>query len=133
MNKKHIMPEIIELSKELANYWRMPIYEGCWVCVIQVKKGGEKFNRKLIDGKTFWIDKDTRQLYCWSLGKIHENDYFPIPSISDCISKLIELDPEWRTAAIVANFHGVLMGNIPLDEWHLALLSVLLEVLKEEK
>ena len=130
MNKKHITPKAIELSKEIAEYWRMEIYKGCWVCVIQVKKGGEKFNRKLIDGKTYWIDKDTQQLYWGSFGKIHENDYFPIPSISDVLKKLsgITTSIEKELLRLVTNLWRGYHTNI--IEFHKALLSALLEVLK---
>ena len=135
MKESDITQPVIEKCKEIAKHWRMEIYVGCWICLIQIKRGKKKFNPELVDGKIFWIDKDTRQLYWGSFGEIHKKEYIPIPSISDCLEKLRELEVE-PDISIDANGSTYLQYDDPLkmylyDSCHEALLSALLEVVKK--
>jgi len=67
MKQSDITPEAIRLSKEIAKYWRMEIYEGCWFWDAEV---GYLFMVHEVFDST-WVD-----------------DEYPIPSISDCLEKL---------------------------------------------
>jgi len=55
MKQSDITKKVIELSKKIAEHWRMEIYVGGWICLIQIKRGKQKFNPELVDGKIFWI------------------------------------------------------------------------------
>ena len=138
MRKSDIIEKVIELSKKIAEHWRMEIYVGGWICLIQIKRGKQKFNPELVDGKIFWIDKDTRQLYWGSFGEIHKKEYIPIPSISDCLDKLRELgyfiriqdQPDFYEVGIWKDVEDENIAGGASPNIHEALLSALLEVLK---
>lgn len=114
MRESDITPEVIELAKEIAEIWRMEIYVGCWI-----------------------IHKDGGIPHLVSTGvQFYENEHqISIPSISDCLEKLRELDIE-PDISIDANGNTYLKYDDPLkmylyDSCHEALLSALLEVLKK--
>ena len=119
MNKKHITPEIIKLSKEIAKYWRMEIYEGCWVL-----QGGLV---KLVYQK---LGQFTRVIIECEKRDVLEGNLIPIPSISDCLEKLsgITTSIEKELLGLVTNLWRGYHTNI--IEFHETLLSALLEVLK---
>ena len=78
MKEKDITPEVIKLSKEIAELYRMEIYKGCWV------------GWSSDDG----LDLVTTELGVAFLNKSEKRLWFPIPLISDCLEKLRELG--WR-------------------------------------
>ena len=137
MREKDITKEVIRLSKEIAEHWRMEIYVGCWICLIQIKRGKKKFNPELVDGKIFWIDKDTKQLYWGSFGEIHKED-IPIPSISDCLEKIRELgycmrledQPDFYEFGIWDDVEYAPIATGADQNLHQCILSALLEVVK---
>ena len=144
MRKSDIIEKVIELSKKIAEHWRMEIYVGGWICLIQIKRGKQKFNPELVDGKIFWIDKDTRQLYWGSFGEIHKKEYIPIPSISDCLALLTprfnEIALDYSVDNVIDEKHwyvgcvkkGEYVPHIEMsnESLHLALLSALLEAVE---
>ena len=112
MREKDITPEVIRLSKAIAELWRMKIYVGCWVITLR-----EVVYLIKSESEIEWIEED--------------HGGIPIPSISDCLEKLKELDSEWRTHQLVAVFDGLLTYDImTIQIFHEALLSALLEVLR---
>ena len=123
MKQSDITPEIIALSRKIAEYWRMEIYKGCWYCDIDI-------------------------LCLW-----HENyepdfpdEVFPIPSISDCLEKLRALnlrvyisglhykypvnDEKWYSVSIHRLPYGEEIVFICIENFHEALLQALLAVLE---
>jgi len=91
MKQSDVSQPIIDKCKELAKYWRMKIYEGCWVMV----RGDEdwEITHPVNDDGFTLILFDTH----WSLvaGALYHDElpnayreYFLIPSISDCLEKL---------------------------------------------
>lgn len=129
MREKDITPEIIKLSKEIAEIWRMEIYEGCWIVTEEHPKWA-----RLVTGAS---DNKCRVLAV----HYYTDDCIPIPSISDCLEKVAEYAAENITIFIDAS----MIWFVTLDMYtkkkktneskslHEALLSALLAVLKEGK
>ena len=133
MNKKHITPEIIELSKKIAEYWRMEIYKGCWV-----------INKKGVYGVVILSQGDAVAVHAeadyvryeeWNLKK----KVTPIPSISDCLEKLRER-PGFMSGyykkkdfdnSLLNIFKNYIKGRFIVEEVHYWLLSALLRVLEK--
>lgn len=118
MKRSDITPKIIELSKEIAKYWKMEIYEGCWIYVAH-----EMFLIKIP-----------------SIIKERNWNFIPIPSIADCLRKLRKLEQEGtiqkgKTKHDEATnpLLDYILGMTSLTELHEVLLFALLEVLKKEK
>lgn len=112
MKKSDITKEVIRLSKEIAEVWRMEIYKGCWIIT----------PKRLLylvtnDHELDWMSKE---------GYIHT----PIPDIADCLRKLREYaeDCKWEIREFIFEW---LDGKSPISELHELLLSALLEVLKD--
>jgi len=146
MKQQDITPKIIELAKAIAELWRMPIYVGCWMMV----KGDDnwKITHKVDTGGFTLILFDSH----WKLesGALYHTDlpnayreFFLIPDIGDCERKLLRLGFTYRTDRLLSCV--VIQLYDPEDEGkpygkemqgvntHEALLSALLEVLKEQK
>jgi len=79
MKKQDITPEIINLAKRIAEYWKMEIYEGCWIQNNYGKPCLELVTKTHL--KSYLIESVTP-----------EKHWFPIPSISDVLLKLDELN-----------------------------------------
>ena len=144
MKQSDITPGVIELSKELAEHWRMEIYRGCWIIC-------KDTNRPyLIEVVEEWENKDIS--YDLSEGdgittepissfKEHIDEFFiPIPSISDCLDKLRELGFKVRISEIrsdrphvckLYDLDGFSVATFTRNSTHEALLSALLEVVKK--
>ena len=133
MKQSNITPKIIELSKQIAEHWRMKFYIGCWI-------EDDMKNLALIEK----IERDIstagyRDSNRWF--SVDNPDITPIPSIEDCLERLREQGLYIRL--IVAIEGKVSVGKIgqqPFfeteviweNEIHEALLTALLEVLKGE-
>jgi len=128
MKESDIVPKVVELAKEVAKYWKMEIYEGCWV--------------KMVDGLLLVKEKQNiKNLKQEKKRKESWHQWFPIPSISDCLEKLREYANENITIFIDTS----MIWFVTLDMYtqkkktnqskslHEALLSALLAALKEEK
>jgi len=122
MKKQDITPKIINLAKRIAKYWRMEIYEGCWLFDVQ--------NQRLT------LAQISSQADAKELG------FIPIPSISDCLKKLRELELRYIfhkynlrkvSVSIIDNKARTILfqsrKNFPI--LHEALLNALLNVLKK--
>ena len=130
MKQSDITPESIKLSKQIAEFWRMEIYEGCWV---------SKKVRKLVtkDEKIICKEIWKTRLYNGRTTIIKEGECFPIPSISDVLTRLQELDyilSIWQRGdkmfAVTAS-RPMGMGRSKTSEsLYVALLQSLLSVLK---
>ena len=123
MKQSDITPKIIDLSKRIAEHWRMEIYEGCW-----------------------YVLKNSSILGCWfSWGdRAYTDEIVLIPSIEDVLEKLDDLGFMWnfqRTDKGDYQFH-----IYPLPTWvvpkyrknyfetkdkHETVLLALLEVLRK--
>ena len=131
MKQSNISPKIIELSKKISKYFRMEIYEGCWVW--------DEYGDPQIKLLT---QDEMAYLRTWS----NEKYWFPIPSISDVLKKLDDLGFMWnfqRTDKGDYQFH-----IYPLPTWvvpryrknyfetkdkHETVLLALLEVLRKKE
>ena len=118
MRKEEITQEIIEKAKELAEYWRMEIYEGCWVY--------DKLDNVLdlvFGGRKYWFDR----------GFLKTETFIPIPSISDCLEKLRELKPKspvrMKVSIAVLEY---LMNKTTFAKFYKTTISAILEVLKND-
>ena len=124
MREKDITPEVIRLSKKIAELWRMEIVKGVW-----------------------YIDDvdDTPFLAAGNYSPI----FLPIPSISDCEQKLVELGYEsinllrrpfklpwmidvWDKESHDLDADTIKTGENEDETLHGALLSVLLKALSKE-
>lgn len=85
MRKSDITDEVKRLSKEIAEYWRMEIYEGCWIRV------GNKTRLILNIVEEYFFTND---YYPGGNPQFKKKSGFPIPSISDCERKLVEMGYE---------------------------------------
>lgn len=111
MNRNDITEKIIELSRKIAELWRMDIYRGCWIVC---KDTGKLF---LVEVVEEWKDGDVS--YDLSEGdgiqtepiasfKEHVDNFFiPIPTIHDVLRKLRELKfnydiASYRTRKIIS-------------------------------
>lgn len=128
MKRSDITPEIIRLSKEIAKYWRMEIYEGCWVRVAN--------KTRMVIGvqDEFYYTQDS---FNWGHPQWTIKAGFPIPSISDCLEKLMELgidSYEWVALKNgrweVFTYENDVCVHRKASSFHEALLSALLEVLR---
>lgn len=94
MKEKDITKEVIKLSKEIADSWRVEIEKFGW---FSLNCDPSPFN---LDNYTFWkegecIYQSTHDLLDPNQVTIYtKREWFPIPSISDCLEKLRELG--WR-------------------------------------
>ena len=134
MKESDITPEVIAKAKEIAEIWRMEIYEGCWVL-----HGGLV---KLVYQK---LGQFISVIIGHQKGEFLSGDLIPIPSILDCLKKLDNSPPE-----IGIHYSGEKYRvNISFDVWgfseyprsvsttsntlHQALLSALLKVLTKKE
>ena len=118
MREKDITKEVIRLSKEIAEHWRMEIYEGCWFV-------------SGLDGQPI-LYKDI----------LYDPDYkkpdIPIPSISDCLEKIRELgycmrledQPDFYEFGIWDDVEYAPIATGADQNLHQCILSALLEVVK---
>ena len=126
MKASSITPKIIDLSKRIAEKWRMEIYPGAWYCY------------------TNYVDEN--QLNIYPLNEIYPMPEYdritPIPSIEDVLEKLrglgwcIEL--YWVMEAVVDLVYmkaGEPHRRVKTrsDNLHEALLEALLEALEEKE
>lgn len=144
MKQSDITPEVIRLSKELAEHWRMEIYEGCWIARGMGRDLSGEYYYKAY--QVTWLLHKGFQI----IDTVHGLQeapikYIPIPSISDCLKKLREFSDYWRkleevegnteVTHLVTHFlcgYGFTKTQLALQELHKDLLSALLEVLKEQ-
>lgn len=168
MKKQDITPKVIKLAKKIANHWRMEIYEGCWFAVVSSKKD----DWEGIDAKTYEkpliylaMNLNVGRYYGYAdpfggCGNVFSedphnyclpNEWYPIPSILDCLEKLRGLlfyGGLWMCGDYVeARFKKTIINKDDKDvgkiiyispRMHLksplvVLFSALLEALKEEK
>lgn len=146
MKESDITDEVIRLSKEIAKYWRMNPDKGSFVRIV-TDEGEDRthlvecaaYDKKEIND-CFWLENGT---------DIEINDrwviWFPIPSISDCLEKLRELVSGTHVVFVEYPKEGdcsvtFYCPDADMDEYiylaktpHEALLSALLEVLKERE
>lgn len=131
MKESDITPKVIELAKEIVKYWRMEIYEGCWIT--RAEASGHE--------TTLITARKLDEIEHYGFGAYINVGFFPVPSISDCLEKLRELQyyVQWNDNL---DFYEVFiwknLDDVPKSikcKWklHEALLAALLEVLKEEK
>jgi len=130
MKEQDITPKVIELARKITKHWRMEIYEGCWV---------------FLRWPTPFLVRDEHSVE-WAI----EQNAIPIPSISDCLEKLLELGYEsmnlqrrplqfpWMTDIWDKESHDLEADTIKRwrnkdETLHEVLFSVLLKALKEEK
>ena len=90
MRKEEITDKLIELSRKIAKYWRMNIYEGCWY-LYQDINGEHPILCNIIHGNQSHYRAFME--YC-----------VPIPTISDALRKLGELEGD--SFAIVKDADG---------------------------
>jgi len=138
MKKQSITKEVIRLARKIAEYWRMEIYEGCWV---YIRKKLRIIRNVYLDLGYYFTGRDEQ----WTI-----KSGLPIPTISDCEQKLVELGYEfmnlmrrpfkdpWMVKVWDAESHDLDADTIKRwdnkgETLHEALLSTLLEVLKNER
>jgi len=131
MKRENITPKIIELAREIAEYWRMEIYVGCWIL-----DGGMIKLVFLKRGQFIYVIVGEEKRMTVS------GNVIPIPSISDCLEKLRELKLRyifhaWELDEILVSLISdedstVIIDQLKSDNLYEALLSALLEVLKEK-
>jgi len=138
MNQKQITDEVKRLAKEIAKLWRMELYEGCWVQVA-IESDAHQDRLLMFNPEKMFIDG---KMLRFSNGYYYD-EWFPIPDIGDCERKLLRLGFTYRTDRLLSCV--VIQLYDPEDEGkpygkemqgvntHEALLSTLLEVLKEQK
>ena len=131
MKQSDITPKIIDLSKRIAEKWRMEIYEGCWGILPNDNK------LFLITEKIKGISHNGfRAIYpiLPSFGKttLMASDHIPIPSIEDVLSRLVQLEGATAKYILAKRCDDVLLGHITVTEFHEALLEALLAVLEEK-
>jgi hypothetical protein len=141
MKESEITPEIIQLSKEVAEYWRMEIEPGHWVylecpdtdTVLWLVGATDIFKERELELESH----GTREC-----AYIMPEEATLIPSISDCLEKLEGLFgiiqiainyPKKGGAVIVFDDDCEGMHGFFGDTLHEALLSTLLEILKQNK
>lgn len=133
MKESDITSEIIVKAKEIVKYWRMEIYEGCWVV------NQSKTWREVSSIKKEAVIRDEGAVLIYTKSQIRNYELaVPIPSISDCLEKLRELEVgvalqdhlflmyavgTWDSET--SKFKPTADASTPLE----ALLSALLEVL----
>ena len=120
MKESDITPKVIELAKEIVKYWRMEIYEGCWIT--RAEASGHE--------TTLITARKLDEIEHYGFGAYINVGFFPVPSISDCLEKLRELG--WHTdyQPIPSYLATTLIGQKNIQELHEYLLYVLLKVLK---
>ncbi len=136
MEESQITPEVIKLSKQIVEHWRIEIYGGCWLT--KDSKSALK-TLALVTGTDKW------RIYFYELNwgntSNHKNkmdEWFPIPSISDCLEKLRERSefmPDYYNKkhfdrSLLNIFKNYIKGEFTVEKVHYWLLSALLEVLK---
>ena len=84
MKQSDITPEIIALSKRIAEKWRMGVHKGSWW-----QRTAENYPDELI----LIPDEGSAELFndISKHERLHHHG-FPIPSISDCLEKLMEFN-----------------------------------------
>ena len=132
MNQQQITDEVKRLAKEIAKYWRMEIYKGCWV-----KIGGKIQLVSNCNNNYFYTGCN----YVKNQWTNRKGSGIPIPSISDCLEKLRELKLRyifhaWGLDKILVSLIDDEKGCVIVDQveaptLHEALLSALLEVVKK--
>lgn len=157
MKESDITPEIIAKAKEIAEHWRMEIYEGCYFAVESSKKDDwEGIDAKIFTPPEIYMTKNigggryygyaSPENGCGSVFSEDPHDYclpdkwFPIPSISDCLEKLREFAEENIQIFIDASLIWFVTINAfskkskvtESKNLHEALLTALLSVLKEQ-
>ena len=136
MRKADITTPIIEKCEQLAKHWRMEIYEGCWVEVT--------IGRKTVCHTVGYIGEDALYRVNTGLALFHvarADELLPIPSISDCLEKLRELnwypemawitEPRVRIDYLCSGKSSQVIQIKQGDTLHEALLSALLEAVKK--
>ncbi len=130
MRESDITQPLLDKCKQIAEHWRMEIYHGCWAG---------------------WNSDDGLDLVATKLGvallnKTKKLSWFPIPSVSDCESRLEEAGLMFKSERQFPSMkHEVYLEWIPTwnspqlstnrfvgSTLHLALLSALLKVLKND-
>ncbi|GAG13768.1 unnamed protein product [marine sediment metagenome] len=152
MKQLNITLKVIELAKEIAEKWRMEIYEGCWYQYTSLGPLDDKEETCLLLHSDREPTSVQKQLDA-PKNDIFRGSYIPIPSISDCERKFTQLGwTIYRTIqheqAIDHHELGDMWQVVVRRRWdenkkdwiemmasthHEALLSALLEVLKEVK
>ena len=136
MKQSDITPKIIELSKQIAEYWKMEIYEGCWVNISRDDTQKIVLATKVNCLGFYWRSPDMNDFRFFACP-----EDFPIPSISDALEKLRELD--WCIEMTYICEPKIELNYVKGGErfkqikaegntLHEALLSALLEVLKND-
>ena len=135
MNQQQITDEVKRLAKEIAKYWRMEIYKGCWV-----KIGGKIQLVSNCNNNYFYTGCN----YVKNQWTNRKGSGIPIPDIGDCLEKLRELGGWWNIIVDINSGKEVFewgnkkqgLGSIPYkddSDFYFLLLSALLAVLKEGK
>ena len=136
MRKSDVSQPVIDKCRELAEHWRMGIYEGCWVA--RAISGDLSGTREYKIYQVTWLLHKGFQVINTTHGlEDMPIEYYPIPSISDVLSKLkemkildIELIQEgdfWTVWFFSDEEHP---KGKTCNTLHEALLSALLEILK---
>jgi len=136
MKESDITTPVIDKCKQLAEHWRMEIYEGCWVSVEHM---GSTLELIIGSDKPRADGKDNRDLFSGG-------NCIPIPTFSDCLDKLrelgcpLEIKPikvqkwkwrlTWGEPYKIKKPWGGITNCKDISALHEALLSALLEVLK---
>lgn len=98
MEEKDITQPVIDKCKQIALHWRMEIYEGCGVAV-----WNGSLKKITCVGIIAELDEKEKEIWIRSNGK-NEHHYWnnleggwliSIPSISDCLTRLEELNFIW--------------------------------------
>ena len=136
MKEQNITLKIKELAREIAEYWRMPIYEGCWAHL------PDKWNKRDFENLVLVQNKESvRNIKREMRRKESYHHWIPIPDIGDCLEKLRERQgfmPEYYkkkdfNRSLMNIFKNYIEGQFTVEEAHYWLLSALLAVLKEPK
>jgi len=123
VKESDIMQPIIDKCREIAKYWRMELYEGCWIRVANK-------TRLVISiiGEYFF----TNESYTLGNPQFKTKSGFPILSIYDCLEKIYNSSCPFGTfITLEKRFKDWSSAVITTKELHETLLSVLLEVLRE--
>ena len=134
MEESDITQPVIDKCKQITEYWRMEIYEGCWV----ISQRKEWKNVSDIEMKADITDDSIVLIDNVSKVQIPSLT-IPIPSISDCLEKLrelnykygIEYDHDGHWIHIHGGKEEWYSANFDHQDAHIALLSALLEVLRK--
>jgi hypothetical protein len=135
MRQSEITPKIVEISKKIAEKWRMEIYEGCWIYDDANDELFMTVGQYMIDKKIEYDGKFQKPNHItFSDPSSIMRKCIPIPSLSDALDAIYDRSCPFGTfITLEKRFNDWTHGIITTQELHEAVLEALLEVLKEDK